>query len=134
MVLLTFDLRISVGRFARYDYGIIGNMQHYKQRTPPSYNMAAITAPVVLMWGEQDFLADPTVTIKFWSYTFMLLIYIVSLFQDVKWLATQLPNLQDNIRIADDQFNHLDFIWGIKADTLCYNIIVEKLNEATQKK
>merc|ERR1712071_229121 len=108
-----FAQGFNKGRFARYDYGIIGNMQHYKQRTPPSYNMAAITAPVVLMWGEQDFLADPT---------------------DVKWLATQLPNLQDNIRIADDQFNHLDFIWGIKADTLCYNIIVEKLNEATQKK
>jgi len=107
-----FAQGVNTGKFARYDYGTIGNLKHYNQRTPPLYNPSSVKVPVILMWGQEDYLADPT---------------------DVAWLASQLPNLVDNIRIADDNFNHLDFVWGVNADTLCYNILIEKLAEILQK-
>jgi len=104
---------LNTGNFARYDYGILGNLKHYKQRTPPVYNLSSVKAPVFLMWGPEDWLADPT---------------------DVAWLATQLPNVIENIRIAGDDFDHLDFIWGMNAKTLCYNVIIQKLNDILLKK
>ena len=56
-------LSLFIGNFARYDYGILGNLKHYKQRTPPVYNLSSVKAPVFLMWGPEDWLADPTVSI-----------------------------------------------------------------------
>jgi len=106
-----FAQGINSGVFAHYDYGTLGNLKHYKQKTPPIYDLSKVKAPVVLMWGPEDWLADPT---------------------DVAWLATQLPNLVDNVRIAKDDFDHLDFIWGTHANELCYSIIIKKLSEVLQ--
>jgi len=106
-----FAQGVNSGVFARYDYGTIGNLQHYKQRTPPVYDLSTVKAPVILMWGPEDWLADP---------------------KDVAWLASQLPNLVEDIRIADDSFNHLDFIMGLNANALCYKIIIEKLSEISK--
>lgn len=106
-----FAQGVNAGTFSRYDYGLLGNMKHYNRRTPPAYNLSSVKAPVVLMWGQEDWLADPT---------------------DVEWLAPQLPNLLENIGI--EQFNHLDFIWGIDAISLCYRHIVDKLNEVLSAK
>jgi len=103
---------VLTGLYAHYDYGRIGNLKHYKQKTPPNYDLSTVKAPVFLMWGQEDFLADPT---------------------DVAWLAPQLPNLVENIRIPDDNFNHADFLYHVNATTLCYNTILEKLNRILLK-
>ncbi|XP_050735948.1 lipase 3-like [Eriocheir sinensis] len=83
---------IASGLFQKYDYGIIGNMNHYGQSTPPLYNLSEVTVPVGLFWGQTDWLATP---------------------EDVTHLAAELPNVALNYRIDKDQFNHLDFGWCI---------------------
>ncbi|XP_050735947.1 lipase 3-like [Eriocheir sinensis] len=83
---------VMSGNFQKYDYGLIGNMNHYGQSTPPLYNLSAVTAPVGLFWGQTDWLATP---------------------EDVARLAAELPNVELNYRIDKDQFNHLDFGWCI---------------------
>ncbi len=43
------------------DWGAKANMEEYGQPTPPPYNLTKVTAPVVLFWGENDWLAAPKV-------------------------------------------------------------------------
>ena len=54
-------LHCFVGHFRRYDKGLIGNKLDYGQFTPPDYNLTAITAPVHLIYGDNDWFADPEV-------------------------------------------------------------------------
>ncbi|XP_064097592.1 lipase 3-like [Macrobrachium nipponense] len=77
---------------------------HYGQREPPLYNLAKVTAPVGLFWGNTDWLADPT---------------------DVARLAADLPNLVLNYNVPKEEFNHLDFGWGIHANEYVYTKVLE---------
>lgn len=43
------------------DWGTKQNMEEYGQPTPPPYNLTTVTAPIVLYWGENDWLASPKV-------------------------------------------------------------------------
>ncbi|XP_063593362.1 lipase lipl-1-like [Penaeus indicus] len=95
---------VMSGVFSKYDYGLIGNLNHYGQNTPPLFNLSKVTAPVGLFWGATDWLADPT---------------------DVARLAEGLPNLALNHKVDKEEFNHLDFGWGIHADELVYRHILD---------
>lgn len=81
---------IMSGNFQKYDYGLLGNLNHYGQNTPPLYNLSAVTTPVGLFWGQTDWIAAP---------------------EDVARLADELPNVALNHRVDKDEFNHLDFGW-----------------------
>ena len=61
---LHFAQCVNHGTFARFDYGKIENLKHYRQTTPPSYDLSKVRAPVILMWGQRDWLADPVVINK----------------------------------------------------------------------
>ena len=54
------------------------NMNMYGEASPPDYNLAMVTCPVLLYWGENDWLAHP---------------------KDVSSLAAQLPNLVASVRV-----------------------------------
>lgn len=43
------------------DWGSKENIIRYGQPTPPPYNLTTVTAPVVVFWGENDWLATPKV-------------------------------------------------------------------------
>jgi len=43
------------------DWGEKVNLIEYGQTTPPPYNLTTVTAPVILFWGENDWLATPKV-------------------------------------------------------------------------
>ena len=59
------------GHFGRYDYGTQGNMQHYNATNPPSFDLSHVTIPIGLFWGQNDYLADPTVSVsKFYTHIF----------------------------------------------------------------
>ncbi|KAJ8315080.1 hypothetical protein KUTeg_007230, partial [Tegillarca granosa] len=60
--------------------------------TPPLYNVSNMKTPVVLFWGDKDWLADP---------------------KDVREMIPKLYRLVGNYEIKN--WNHLDFIWGIDA-------------------
>ena len=58
-----FPQLVKSGKFQMYDYGSANrNMQHYKQRTPPSYHVERMSTDVVLFWAQNDWLADPQVS------------------------------------------------------------------------
>lgn len=97
---------IMSGGFHMYDYGFLGNQNHYGQSSPPDFNLANVQIPVALFWGQNDWLATP---------------------EDVAILAPQLPNLILNQRVPFDNFNHLDFVWAINADELVYFQLMDVL-------
>jgi len=57
---------LIVGFFRQYDYGFIKNVFKYGNNIPPEYNLAAITSPVSMIVGPNDWLATPEVS-KFYS-------------------------------------------------------------------
>jgi len=98
-------------KFQMYDFGNCllrecdnSNEHIYQQDKPPEYDVTKITTPIVLYWGSQDYLADP---------------------QDVKELSQKLPNLAGNVNLP--HFNHMDFIWGLKAASDVYNPVYEDI-------
>ena len=50
------------GRFCKYDFGEVKNLEIYGQTYPPSYEINNIHVPVATYWGDNDWLAEPTVS------------------------------------------------------------------------
>eukprot|EP01027_Heterolobosea_sp_BB2_P015569 GEZU01022277.1.p1 GENE.GEZU01022277.1~~GEZU01022277.1.p1 ORF type:complete len:282 (-),score=39.20 GEZU01022277.1:104-949(-) len=109
---------VKSGTFQMFDYGTAGNVAHYNSSKPPLYNLlnirysnngpSAQRFPIHLVYGGQDELADP---------------------EDVEWLITQL-GLNHNVALSYDfipQYAHLDFVWALDANLLCYPQILELL-------
>jgi len=97
---------VRSGRHQAYDWGSAhANQQHYGTSDPPIYNVNNVNAPTYLYWSDSDWLADP---------------------QDIA--AYLLPNLNPTILVQSTNlhdFNHLDFIWGLRAAAEVYNPIIE---------
>lgn len=51
------------------DWGTKENMIQYGQPTPPPYNLTTVTAPVVVFYGDNDWLATPKVISISFCYT-----------------------------------------------------------------
>ena len=51
------------GNFQRFDYGKRRNLEMYGQEKPPLYYPENVTAPVVLIWGKNDKVADKRVSV-----------------------------------------------------------------------
>jgi lysosomal acid lipase/cholesteryl ester hydrolase len=105
--ILHYGQEVQSAHFRQYDYGMLDNMFIYGQFTPPDYDLRKLTAPVALYYSENDWLAA-----------------IV----DVEQLASKLPNLLQQYLVPLSDFNHLDYLWAIDADTLVYKPIIEKMN------
>eukprot|EP01126_Amoeba_proteus_P007169 TRINITY_DN12550_c0_g1_i10.p2 TRINITY_DN12550_c0_g1~~TRINITY_DN12550_c0_g1_i10.p2 ORF type:complete len:113 (+),score=13.42 TRINITY_DN12550_c0_g1_i10:823-1161(+) len=100
---------ILSGKFARYDYGLLGNLQHYQQATPPEYEISQFPQNLrtVLFSGGLDGLADPA---------------------DVKLLLSELP--PENVTVyARADYGHLDPLLGYDAKTLTYPILLSELKK-----
>jgi len=50
---------IQTGLMRRYDYGRLGNLEHYFHFEPPTYNLKEIKVNTALFMGSHDALADP---------------------------------------------------------------------------
>jgi len=100
-----FAQGINSKRFSRFDYeDPLVNMQVYGSTYPPDYDLSMVKVPVLLYWGQNDWLASP---------------------EDVINLGAQLPMLIDSIRVPFDDWNHMDFMWAKDADTLLYKPMIE---------
>ena len=88
-------------RFEMYDYGTPErNEQVYGQREPPQYDLSALSIPTAFYSGSNDWLADP---------------------EDVQVL---LENVNPDIIVQNKTVNgfaHLDFVWGVHANTRVYD-------------
>ncbi|KYR02335.1 hypothetical protein DLAC_01166 [Tieghemostelium lacteum] len=88
--------------YQMFDYGIVGNLEHYGSIDPPQYDISLFHNQVAIFYGGNDYLADPT---------------------DVEWLIPQLGNnviYQQYIA----SYSHLDFVWGETAYEDIYGEIV----------
>jgi len=112
MNLMHWMQNIRNDSFSKFDYGEEGNMAHYGQPTPPSYNIGNLTMPIALFSGSQDALADPT---------------------DVQRLISELPPSSVVFQRNDEDYAHMDFTWGLDTQTRIYPIIVQLLKKAAQQ-
>ncbi|KAL7869054.1 hypothetical protein AOLI_G00130420 [Acnodon oligacanthus] len=97
---------LKSGKLLAYNYGAVGNLIHYKQLTPPQYNVKDMKVPTVLWSGGQDILANP---------------------RDIAMLLTQIPDLVQHHRI--EHWGHLDFIWGLDAPHMMYNELIKLMRK-----
>uniref|UniRef100_A0A7E4ZY95 Lipase n=1 Tax=Panagrellus redivivus TaxID=6233 RepID=A0A7E4ZY95_PANRE len=102
------------GQVEKYDYRSSSkNQQHYNTSSPPKYDFTKVNAPVHLYWSDKDWLADK---------------------QDIQeWL---IPNLPPQYLVENnfvEEFNHMDFIWGLHATEKVYNPIIKTVTEDWQK-
>jgi len=103
MQMLHYAQEINSGYFRKYDFGLVENMEIYGENYPPNYPLEQITAPVYLFYSHNDWLAAET---------------------DVLRLYDKLPNVLGKFLVADDKWNHLDYLWGIDVDVLVYNKVL----------
>jgi hypothetical protein len=53
----------------------------------------------------------------------------LSLFQDYERMMAELPNIYNEYIVPHPNWNHLDFMWGIDADTLLFPQILKNVGE-----
>lgn len=71
------------------------------QKQPPTYDVTKMEIPVIVYSGDMDWLSDP---------------------EDVKRLIPNLRSLDHHVALQE--FNHFDFIWGLRAAPQIYWPIV----------
>ncbi|XP_024883675.1 lipase 3-like isoform X1 [Temnothorax curvispinosus] len=103
-----FYQNIRVKDFRNYDYGIAENYKRYKQKTPPSYDLKKITAPIILFYSTND---------------------VVILEENVLELGKRLPNVLLTEEVPFKLFNHVDYLWAIDAKILLYDRVLELLQK-----
>jgi len=103
-----FAQLINSKNWQHYDWGYLQNYIKYGSIYPPLYDATKITAPVCIIYGLNDPLADP---------------------DDVAWLTKQLSNITENYQVKDKLWNHLDFILGINAGPKVNAKIIEILSK-----
>ena len=108
------------GALRRYSYGTscatpFGaprrcNQHAYGALLPPAYNLSAIAGTTLSLFsGDADILADPA---------------------DVKRLAGTLPRSVLSSFLEISSYSHLDFTWGLNANTKVYGHVIELLRAA----
>uniref|UniRef100_A0A0N4ZT72 Lipase n=1 Tax=Parastrongyloides trichosuri TaxID=131310 RepID=A0A0N4ZT72_PARTI len=85
------------------------NEKHYGQSTPPEYDLTKVNVDTYLFWSDSDWLGDT---------------------EDIE--THLLPNLnpeilKGNFKLKD--FNHLDFIWGLRAAEEVYEPIIKIISQ-----
>ncbi|CAK1590797.1 unnamed protein product [Parnassius mnemosyne] len=82
---------LNVDMFQKFDYGPSRNLEMYGTAQPPPFNLSAVTVPVVVIHGRNDFLTSPA---------------------DVDWVTSHLPNVLEDYYIVDPLWNHFDVTYS----------------------
>lgn len=104
-------------RFARFDYGRAGNLEHYGREVPPDYPLEDIDsgAKIALFRGLNDYLAST---------------------RDIENLKQIFR--KSNITLVDDYvvpeklWAHTDFVYGTEAGRLVYQRVIRVLDAHTE--
>ncbi|EYC37521.1 hypothetical protein Y032_0783g2325 [Ancylostoma ceylanicum] len=114
---------VKKGTVAMYDYGTRENKKKYGQANPPEYDFTRIQKPIYLYCGDEDWLADPQ---DISGYLLPRISHtVVQLHIKPIYARTVLYYECENVDLTD--YNHLDFIWGLKAAADIYYPIVKKI-------
>jgi len=101
---------VRTAEYKAHDFGADGNQDRYGSRTPPIYDLAKIvpsTLPIAIIYGSLDTLVSP------WDS------------EDVIADLPYPPVLVKHIY----RYQHMDFIWGLKANEEVYQEILPLLKE-----
>ncbi|XP_075234702.1 lysosomal acid lipase/cholesteryl ester hydrolase-like [Lycorma delicatula] len=93
--------------FHQYYYGLKENYIQYGTVKTPEYDFNNITAPVILFFGKNDWIAVR---------------------EDVDNLFNKLPHIVGKIIIDYKNFNHLDFMFAKNINYLAFNTLINILN------
>lgn len=77
--------------FIKFDYGHAENIKLYGSARPPSFNLSAVTAPALVLYGRNDHLVDV---------------------KDIRWLLKKLPNVLEAVEVSDPLWNHFDMTYS----------------------
>ncbi|CAH0717545.1 unnamed protein product, partial [Brenthis ino] len=90
--------------FQKFDYGKKKNLELYGNEQPPSYNLSAVTVPLMVLYGKNDYLVDT---------------------KDIHWLIKKVPNVLEAKEVSDPLWNHFDVAYSQ------YNrkLLLPKINE-----
>ncbi|PIA27058.1 hypothetical protein AQUCO_08300030v1 [Aquilegia coerulea] len=95
---------IRKGKFAMYDYGLLGNLKQYGHIQPPTFDVTSISEslPLWMGYGGNDSLADV---------------------EDFKHTLDDLKSTPELLYL--DSYGHLDFILSMKANEEVYSNIIK---------
>jgi lysosomal acid lipase/cholesteryl ester hydrolase len=99
---------IRKGTFAKYDYGLLGNLRRYGHLRPPAFDLSSIpeSLPIWMGYGGLDALADVT---------------------DVQRTIRELGSTPELLYIGD--YGHIDFVMSVKAKDDVYVDLIRFLRE-----
>ncbi|XP_045483994.1 lipase 3-like [Pieris rapae] len=100
-------------KFRRYDYGPIQNMLRYGKTQPPEYNLLNIKNPVFIHYSDGDIRTNDV---------------------DIKLLYDSLDTTKELIRVPDDNFSHIDFMWGKNARSVLYDRVISEIRKIESSK
>lgn len=98
---------VSANDFQMYDFGKDENEKKYGQPTPPLYNLTAFNVSVAFFSGGDDYLGDP---------------------EDVLRLAGLLPERLLVFNNFQEDYEHLDFVWGMDAYVKIYGDVINLIS------
>ncbi|VDK63690.1 unnamed protein product [Onchocerca ochengi] len=106
---------VNSGKMQAYNYDSLEENQiHYGQDSPPIYNISSIDVPIYLYWSKNDWLADAA---------------------DIEnSLLSVLPNSSIKGRNQLKDFNHLDFIWGLRVPAEIYHPVISIINKENDRR
>ena len=98
---------VNSGTFSHFDFGEDNNAI-YGQDTPPEYSLEVINVPIASYWSQNDWLAQPSDVLRF---------------------LTRIPNSILSYEVPFEQWNHLDYLWGIDAKDILYPQVIEAMDD-----
>lgn len=93
-----------VNTFRQFDHGVEENIIRYGQPSPPDYQLDKITSPVYIYYSEYD---------------------EISTAEDIRKLASKLPNLILNHLVTSPNWTHMDFVVGLDIKRQINDLIVQ---------
>jgi len=102
-----FGQLMTSGNFQAYDYGSAKeNQAHYGSDQPTLYDLTKMEVPISVYYGSDDYLATPA---------------------DVLDAVSHFKNVVEKVPL--DGFQHMDFVWGLKAAPLVFQPITESIRK-----
>ncbi|KAL3985211.1 alpha/beta hydrolase fold family protein [Acanthocheilonema viteae] len=106
---------VQSGKMQAYNYGSVKqNQLHYGRDSPPIYNISSFNVPIYLYWGKNDWLAT------------------VADIQNS--LLSVLPKSSIKGKKEFKNYNHFDFMWGLRAAVEIYQPIIMIIKKDRGKK
>ncbi|XP_063240083.1 lipase 1-like [Bacillus rossius redtenbacheri] len=101
---------MRAGRFQQFDYGAASNLRRYGTKTPPAYNLSAVSARVAIVYSSGDTLASP---------------------KDIDKLSASLPKVKNVLKVDKSIFKHFDYVLSTRARELVYDAVITLLSDLT---